>query len=395
LFSIVLGEEEANLRPLYDQAHAQLVVDSDASVIHSVSGSSLAMVLTVHGVSDWFRADRVLPLAILLIGITQVAGGQEKFDTPQQTNEKIDRLATLARAHPVDTPIGTGDLLHIDVFDVPELSRDVRVSDAGDISFPLIPDRIPAAGLTSFDLESKLEKLLIENGLVSHPNVSVFVKEQNSAPVSVVGAVSHTMVYQVTRPTTLLEVLSAAGGVSDTASDTVIVTRPAPAGAAKSDSPGATANSTPDEQKIIIRLRDLLESGESVYNIQIYGGDTVTVPPAGIVYVLGFGVAQPGGYVLEGHGEQITVLKAVALAHGFTTFAKLDSATIMRTNPATGQRDSIPVRIKEIESHKVDDIPLLSNDILYIPDSRGKKALARGTEAALGIGSGVAIYRLP
>ena len=353
------------------------------------------MVLTVRGVSDWFRADRILPLAILLIGITRVAGGQEKFDTPQQTNQKIDRLASLARAHPVDTPIGTGDLLHIDVFDVPELSRDVRVSDAGDISFPLIPDRIPAAGLTPFDLESKLEKLLIENGLVSHPNVSVFVKEQNSAPVSVVGAVNHTMVYQVTRPTTLLEVLSAAGGVSDTAGDTIIVTRPALAGTAKSDPPGAATNSTPDEQKITIRLRDLLESGESVYNIQIYGGDTVTVPPAGIVYVLGFGVTQPGGYVLEGHGEQVTVLKAVALAHGFTTFAKLDAATIMRTNPATGQRDSIPVHIKEIESHKLDDVPLLSNDILYVPDSRGKKALARGTEAALGIGSGVAIYRLP
>ena len=269
------------------------------------------------------------------------------------------------------------------------------MSDTGDISFPLIPDRIPAAGLTPFDLESKLEKLLIENGLVSHPNVSVFVKEQNSAPVSVVGAVSHTMVYQVTRPTTLLEVLSAAGGVSDTAGDTVIVTRPVPSGTPKTQAVSATTDPASQDQKITIRLRDLLESGDSVYNIQVYGGDTVTVPPAGIVYVMGFGVAQPGGYVLEGHGEQITVLKAIALAHGFTTFAKLDAATIMRTNPATGQRDSIPVHLKEIQDRKTADVPLLSNDILYVPDSRGKKALARGTEAALGIGSGVAIYRLP
>jgi len=364
-------------------------------VIHSVSGSSLAMVVTVRGVSDWFRASNFWLLAILLVGSGQVAGGQEKYDTPQQTNEKIGQLATLARAHPVDTPIGSGDLLHIDVFDVPELSRDVRVSDTGDISFPLIPDRIPAAGLTPFDLESKLEKLLIENGLVSHPNVSVFVKEQTSAPVSVVGAVSHTMVYQVTRPTTLLEVLSAAGGVSDTAGDTVIITRPVPSGTPKTQPVSATTGSESQDQKITIHLRDLLESGDSVYNIQVYGGDTVTVPPAGIVYVLGFGVAQPGGYVLQGHGEQITALKALALAHGYTTFAKLDAATIMRTNPATGQRDSIPIRLKEIQNHKAADVPLLTNDILYVPDSRGKKALARGTEAALGIGSGVAIYRLP
>ena len=79
--------------------------------------------------------------------------------------------------------------VHIDVFDVPELSREVRVADAGDISYPLVPGKIAAAGLTPFELEGKLEKLLIENGLVSHPQVSVFVKEQNSQPVSVVGAV--------------------------------------------------------------------------------------------------------------------------------------------------------------------------------------------------------------
>ena len=48
--------------------------------------------------------------------------------------------AELARSQPRDTPIGAGDLLHIDVFDVPELSRDVRVSDAGDISYPVDPE---------------------------------------------------------------------------------------------------------------------------------------------------------------------------------------------------------------------------------------------------------------
>ena len=91
-------------------------------------------------------------------------------------------------------------------------------------------------------------------------------------------------------------------------------------------------------------LQDLLESGDAVFNIPVYGGDVVSVPRAGIVYVLGFGVAQPGGYVLQSHGEQVTVLKALALAHGLTSFAKADSAVIMRTNPATGQQgpDSRP-----------------------------------------------------
>jgi polysaccharide export outer membrane protein len=328
------------------------------------------------------------------MGGLQAASGQQKDETPQQTNEKIQQLASLARAHPVDTPIGIGDLLHIDVFDVPELSREVRVSDTGDIGYPLIPGKISVAGLTPFQLESKLEQLLVENGLVSHPQVSVFVKEQTSQPVTVVGAVRTPIVYQVIRPTTLLEVLSAAGGISDDAGSVVIVTRPArPDNAVKAEPASATNDPSEDEQKITIRLQDLLESGDSVYDIQVYGGDTVSVPHAGIVYVLGFGVAQPGGYVLQGRGEQVTVLKALALAHGLNGFAKADSAVIMRTNPATGKRDEIPVHLKQIENRKADDIAMSSNDILYVPDSAGLKALAHGAQAVLTVGTGLAIYR--
>ena len=135
------------------------------------------------------------------------------------------RAGGLARTPTQDTPIGSGDLLHIDVFDAPELSRDVRVSDVGVISYPLIPNKIQASGLSTFQLEEKMSQLLIENGLVSHPQVSVFIKEQISQPVSVVGAVARPMVFQVIRPTTLLEVLTAAGGIADNAGNVVIITR--------------------------------------------------------------------------------------------------------------------------------------------------------------------------
>jgi hypothetical protein len=87
------------------------------------------------------------------------------------------------------------------------------------------------------------------------------------------------------------------------------------------------------------------------------------------------------------------VLKALALAHGLTGFAKADSAVIMRLNPITGQKDTIPVHIRQIENRKMEDVALQSNDILYIPDSVGLKVLARGSEAAVGIGTQVAIYR--
>src|SRR6202451_3874953 len=180
------------------------------------------MIFSVRGASDWLWAKLFLLSTVLVLSTLQAAHGQATEETPQQTNDRIQQLATLARAHPVDSPIGSGDLLHIDVFDVPELSRDVRVGDAGDISYPLVPGKIAAAGLTAYELEEKLEKLLIENGLVSHPQVSVFVREQTSQPVSIVGAVQHTMVYQVIRPTTLLEILSEAGGITDDAGSVVI-----------------------------------------------------------------------------------------------------------------------------------------------------------------------------
>ena len=371
---------------------------------------TIAMISSVRRVASRPPAKLIAFLSVLTLCVVPALYAQQKTETPQQTNEKIQELAAQEHTKPHDVPIGTGDLLHIEVFDVPELSREVRVGDAGDISYPLIPAKINAAGSTPFQLEQKMEQLLIENGLVTHPQVSVFVKEQNSQPVSVVGAVVKPMVYQVIRPTTLLEILAGAGGITDDAGSFVIVTRSPSTAAAHSSAAviGASANGngsasagTPSAndplgetpQIITIRLQDLLESGNSAFNIMIYGGDVVSVPRAGIVYVTGAGVAQPGGYVLQSHGEQITVLKAVALAHGLTGFAKADSAVIMRANPITGQRDMIPVRIKQIENQKTQDVGMKSNDVLYIPDSRGLKVLARGAEAAIGIGSSIAIYR--
>ena len=359
----------------------------------SVRGVIFRMAVTVRGVSDWRKAKFVFFLLVFLLGV-QAAYCQEKLETPQQTNEKIQRLASLARAHPVDTPIGTGDLLHIEVFDVAELSRDVRVSESGDISYPLIPGRIPAAGHTPFQLENNLEQLLLENGLVSHPQVSVFVKEQNSQPVSIVGSVGHPMVYQIIRPTTLLEILAAAGGIADSAGSVVIITRPNHIAAEMLPPGSSTGEPASESQTITIHIQDLIDSGNASFNILVYGGDVVSVPQGGIVYVAGAGVVQPGGYVLQGHGEQITVLKAVALAHGLTGYAKANDAVLFRTNPATGQRDLIPVRLKEIEKNKTEDLAMKSNDILYIPDSAGRKALAKGAEAALGMGTSIAVFRV-
>lgn len=428
-------------RALSDSAASACgMVDRNRGLGHSFGGIFRLIVVTVRRVSGHLpskcapRGAFCLAAGLLVVLLSPRAACGQTVETAKQTNDRIQQLASQARSRPVDTPIGPGDLVHIDVFDVPELSRDIRVMETGDISFPLIPGRIQVAGLNLFQLQNKLAQLLVENGLITHPEVSVFVKEQNSQPVSVVGAVQHPVVYQVVRPTTLLELLAEAGGISDDAGPDIVITRPrhpdAASAAANSDAgadasapaganapPSAKAPSTPEPPKtgdpansatpdpapdpppkdmevITIHLQDLLESAGSQYDIAVHGGDTVRVPKAGIIYVLGPGIAAPGGYILQGHGEEITALKVIAIAHGLNSFAKADASVILRTNPATGKRDQIPVHLREIQKNKEADVVVRTNDILYIPDSRGKKALAQGTTSAIGIASGVALYRI-
>jgi polysaccharide export outer membrane protein len=356
------------------------------------------MAVTVRWVAGWLKILAIVGL-LVTAGVGVLVAQSQSDTTPQQTNQKIQELAALARTSTEDPPLGPGDLVHIDVFDIPELSRDLRVSDAGVISFPLLQQPVHVGGLTPFQLEQRLEQLLSAQGLVAHPQVSVFVKEQASQPVTIVGAVGHPAVMQIARPTSLLELLATAGGITDEAGSTIMITRSVPPTERLenvSDKPDAPDNTDPaaNSTNIKIELKDLLDSGNPDYNIQVHGGDIVSVPRAGIIYILGFGVAQQGEYVLQAHGDQVTALKAIALAHGLTSFAKADNSVIMRNDPATGKRIEIPVHLKQIQNHKIDDVALRTNDILYVPDSRGKKALARGTEAAIGVGTGLAIYRV-
>jgi len=162
----------------------------------------------------------------LLAALLALPGSAQTVETPQQTNERIRSLSAAARVLPPhDYVIGNGDLLSIQVFDVQELSREVRVSQTGTIGIPLVPVRLHISGLTESQAEIKIAEVLEANGLVSHPQVSVAVKEKKSKPITIVGAVAHPMVYQADRQVSLVEVLAEAGGIAGDAGDTVIITR--------------------------------------------------------------------------------------------------------------------------------------------------------------------------
>ena len=350
------------------------------------------MASTVQKVLDCARVHSIWLILFLLCG-AQPSFSQDKAQTPQQTNARIKELAQASRPSTGEIPIGAGDMLHIDVFDVPDLSRDVRVGETGLISLPLVPQRIPVAGCTPFQLGQRIEKLLQVNGLVMHPQVSVMVKEQNSDPISVVGAVGHPVVFHELRPTSLLEVLAAAGGVSDDAGSSIIITRETgPVTTCGEEDP--PADPTSDAKIIKVRVSDLLQSGDPAFNVPVYGGDVITVPRAGIVYVAG-AVAQPGGYTLNDPGEAINTMKIIALAHGLEGTAKANDAIIFRNDKATGETKQIKVKLKKIMDRKAPDVRLYASDILYVPDSTAKRILGKAGAAALGIGTGLAVYRIP
>lgn len=305
-----------------------------------------------------------------------------------ETNDRIAQLALASDVKQGDYVIGSGDLLGIEVFDVPELSRDVRVNETGYISLPLMPSKVRAGGLTTFQLQDKLAELLQTNGLVSTPQVSVSVKEQHSQPITVIGAVKNPMVIQALRRTTLLQALSQAGGVADDAGSTVIVTRPVPDTSDSAEPGDASAQSAP--QTFTINLSDVLESGDSRFNIPLIGGDVVSVPRAGIIYVVG-AVVKPGGFLLQNDLDHMTMLKMLSLAGGTTNTAKMKNAVILRKNLDTGKRDQVPVDLNKVMHLKTQDVQMQANDILFVPDSNGLKALHRAGDVAVSLTTGVAL----
>lgn len=369
--------------------------------------------------------------------------------TQERTNERIRELSTGARRPAHDYTIGRGDMISVEVFDVPELTRDLRVGQSGTIGMPLVPVRLYVVGLTELQAQQKIAEVLEANGLVAHPQVMVAVKEKRSKPITIVGAVARSMVYQADRPVTLVEVLAEAGGIAADAGDMVIITRtdnpvaasseppeigpedaqpvgnPAPPeigppaveseqtaalpgvkpsaepDAAPAETAGKPAEAPPaisaaDAQPlpttITVNLAELLEKGNTQNNLVLQAGDVVTVPHAGIVYALG-AVQRPGGFVATNDRAQLSTLKVLALAGGTTRIAKKNKAVIIRKDDS-GKQQSIPVDLARILQRKSEDVRLFPSDILYVPDSGRKAALIRATEVAVALGAAIAVYRV-
>ncbi|MCC6862592.1 MAG: polysaccharide biosynthesis/export family protein [Bryobacterales bacterium] len=279
---------------------------------------------------------------------------------------------------PKDLPIGPDDVLEIQVFQVPELNRTVRVDQKGSITLPLL-GAVRAESLTPSGLEEKLAGLLAEKYL-NNPSVSVFVREYKSRPVSVVGAVKLPGLYHIPSAKPLVEVIALAQGLADTpnakAGNRILVTR----GTAHPDA-GQTVEAS---------VVDVLHNNEAAAGILVYPGDQVRVLPAEFVYVLG-DVERPGAYPLESH-QAVNVLQALALAGGPQRTAKMKEVVIFR-HDAAGKRTEIPVQLTGRMTGPGAERILAANDILFVPGSVTKRAFGRVLDLSLTTASGVVIWR--
>jgi polysaccharide export outer membrane protein len=267
----------------------------------------------------------------------------------------------------VMTKFGPGDLIEVNVYNVPELSTKARVSNSGDIYLPLI-DYVHVEGLTQEEAQALIEKRLTDGGFVRSPHVTIFVDEAASQGVTILGEVGKPGIYPDIADHKLYEIISEAGGFTSSASRKIAIIR----------------QNKPDPIRIDLprNLADDLSG-----NVEILPGDTINVPRAPIIYVVG-DVGRPAGLLVD--NGTLTVLQAIALAGGTNHTAKLGGVRLIRKTP-TGMTET-RVQLKKMLEAKVPDVTLQADDILFVPVSGGRVLAGRTFEAAMSAATAVGIY---
>jgi len=335
----------------------------------------------------WLRAIRLRGLAaatvallsVSLAMVTPVRAQSPSSVAPAPSSSSLQPASQqqeMTTPAPVPSPtsappeyrIGTGDVLGITVYDMPELNRTAVVGSQGMLVLSYFQRPIEIDGKTTLQVGQDVASELKQLQILLDPQVSVTVIRVESKPVVVGGSVRSPQVLQEMRPLTLQEALMLAGGPMEGAGNSVLVTRDDGTGSAVSYD---------------LSLKKVLSGTDPKFNIPVNPGDTVQVLPDQNVFVAG-DVKRPGAFTL-GRGEKLTVSKLMALIGGWEPTAKPGSAVIVRDD-ANGQRQTVPLDLPKIMARKTPDVTLEANDLVYVPSSTGK---AIGLTALKGVGGAV------
>ena len=263
--------------------------------------------------------------------------------------------------------VGTEDILFITVWGEPDLEKTVIVSADGTINYPLLGS-IPVAGLSVREIDEKITRMLETDYLVD-PHVDVTIKEYHSQKVLVLGEVVHPGLYILTGPTSLLEIISKAGGVSDKVGNKVSVLRPNP-----DERLARNASNVPvlleASKSFSVDLDELLKKGNLASNIELQAGDIVFLDgrkDTNIleqqVYILGQ-VQKAGAYDYQ---KGLTALNACIMAGGFEK-AAAPNRTILTRNFG-GKQQIFKINLDLVKEGKQQDLQLRPGDRLFVPES--------------------------
>jgi len=271
-------------------------------------------------------------------------------------------------------PVGPEDLIGLQVYDAPEFTRTVRVSEQGSIRLPMLKNPIRVQGLLPDEIGVMVKEALEREQLFVDPFVSVNIVEYHSRPISVSGAVKTPTIFQAIGTVTLLDALARAGGIDqNVAGSEIIVTRP------NGDS------NTQSIQRIPVKA--LISNSDPDLNIKLTGGEQIRVPDVGKFVVFG-SVNKPGAYpVLDGNAN--TVLTAIAQAQGTVQYFS-HTAYLYRPDDK-GTMHEILVPLGEILKRKAADIPIQAKDSLYVPDSSGRRLTQNMVTTMTGVGASAII----
>jgi polysaccharide export outer membrane protein len=267
--------------------------------------------------------------------------------------------------------VGPGDTLHVLVFDSPELEQRVSVADSGNANFTLVGD-VHVVGLSANQVARTLEGLLVRGHFLTHPNVNVMIEQSATMQVSVLGEVHNPGNYEIGTSRNILEIISLAGGLTDSADRNITIKR-------KQGNNEATTVYLPNSATDAI-------AGSAL----VYPGDTVIVPKAGIVYVLG-DVGKPGGFYMS-RDSKLSVLQAIGMAGGCQPTAAAPHSRIVRKSAtATDGFLNIPLPLKAIQDGKKPDVQLQADDVIYVPFSYARNAVIQSA-AIFASATSAAIY---
>jgi polysaccharide biosynthesis/export protein len=294
-----------------------------------------------------------------------IVGAAQRLSTSQPGPAFPATPATLGGANLPFQPIGASDLVHLSVYDAPELTQSFRVDKQGNLNLPLLQSPLHAAGLLPDELRDQIVASLRAQHLFVHPVVDVSVVEYRSRDVTISGAVKTPITVQEFGNLRVLGALSQAGGLLPEAGPEVIVEQA-------------------DGSIQRLSVRELFDGRHAELNIPVTAGAQVRVPACESVFVVG-NVKRPGAFPFQSL-QDTTVLQLLALSGGLDSFT-LNRAFIYREQHGSDQKMEIEIPLRRILDRKADDVKLAANDILYIPTNRKMKGTATVINHVTGIGN--------